>query len=171
MQNDGEEMVSSRLIYCHPESCSEAAYRCNPGTAARVKGLGECESKPTSIIACPFQSSSRGPPLSPPVFPRLCPGAVWEGSYEPSQATQTRIWEEVGRGRSFPSNRPQAWLRESFLKFPAAPAQVASAGRADGGERASLAAASAATAASSALWAARSREAGWAPGGQALLLG
>lgn len=70
----------------------------------------------------------------------------------------------MGRGRGFPSNLRQAWLQESFSKFPAASAQVASAGRADGGKRASLAAASAA---SRALWAARSREAGRTPGGQA----
>lgn len=153
------EMVLSRLISCHPESCSEAAYRCNPGTAGWTDRLGECEPKPTSISACPSQSPSRAPacsPPSPPVSPRLCPGAVWEGSCEPSEAPQTRIWEGVGRGRGFPSNLRQAWLRESFSKFPAAPAQVASAGRADSGKRASLAAASAATAASSALWAFRS---------------
>lgn len=65
-----------------------------------------------------------------------------------------------------------------FQKFPAAPAQVASAGRADSGKPASLAAAaaaSAATAASSALWAARSlagsgpdsRRAGPPPGAKA----
>lgn len=145
-----------------------------PALRPGQRGWTECESKPTSIFACPFQSPSKDPacpPPSTPVSPRLCPGAVWEGSYEPSQATQTWIWEEVGRGRSFPSNLRQAWLRESFSEFPAAPAQVASAGRADGGECASLAAASAATAASSALWAARSREAGRAPRGQALLLG
>lgn len=38
---DGGEMVLSRLISCHPESSSEAAYRCNPGTAARAEGLGK----------------------------------------------------------------------------------------------------------------------------------
>lgn len=63
-----------------------------------------------------------------------------------------------------------------FQKFPAAPAQVASAGLADSGKHASLAAAaSAATAASSALWAARSlagsgpgsRRAGPPPGAKA----
>lgn len=83
-----------------------------------------------------------------PRLPLLCPGAVWKGSWEPSEAPQTRVWKRVGRGRGFPSNLRPAWLRESFSKFPAAPAQVASAGRADGGQRASLAAA-----ASRALWA------------------
>lgn len=115
--------------------------------------------------------------LPHPVSPSLCPGTVWKRSWEPSEIKQARIGEGVGRGRGFPSNLRQAWLRESFSKFPAAPAQVASAGRADGGKHASLAAAaaSAATAASSALWAARtlagsgpgSRRAGPPPGAKA----
>lgn len=103
-------------------------------------------------------------------FPLAAARARFGKETEPSEAPQTQIWE-VGRGRGFPSKLRRAWLRESFSKFPAAPAPVASAGRADGGRRASLAAASAAAAASSSLWTARSREAGRAPGGQALLRG
>lgn len=151
---------------CHPESSSEAAYRCNTGTAAGAAGRGGLPSPPASLPALPKARTRprRARRLLPPVSLRLCPGAVWKGSWEPSQAPQTRIWEGVGRGRGFPSNLRQGWLQESFSKFPAASAQVASAGRADGGKRASLAAASAA---SRALWAARSREAGRTPGGQA----
>ncbi|XP_049555161.1 translation initiation factor IF-2-like [Orcinus orca] len=139
-----------------PQSCSEAAYRCNPGTAAWAAGRGGCEPQPICIAACLLQSLRRALPRPTPLVPAalcprlplLCPGAVWKGSWEPSEAPQTRVWKRVGRGRGFPSNLRPAWLRESFSKFPAAPAQVASAGRADGGQRASLAAA-----ASRALWA------------------
>lgn len=143
---------------------------CGPGRGA---GSRVRPSPPAPLPALP--KARAGPqrarrPL-PSVSPRRSPGAVWEGNREPSEAPQTRIWEGVGRGRGFPSKLRRAWLRESFSKFPAAPAPVASAGRADGGQRARPAAASAAPAASSALWTARSREAGRAPGGQALLRG
>lgn len=125
---------------CHPESNTEAAYRCNPATArGREAGGAHCVSARSS------RSLSRAlgcPPPSPPASPRLCPGVVWKGSWEPSEAPRSGIWEGMARGRGFPSNLRQVWLRESFTKFPAASAQVASAGRADGGERASLAAAS-----------------------------
>lgn len=176
---DGGETDPSRLFSHHPESCSEAAYRCNPSTAAWAVGPAGCEPKPISISLSPSPNLSRPqcvrrPPHS--VSPSLRPGTVCKGSCQPSGTSQTWIGEGVGRDRGFPSNLRQAWLRESFSKFPAAPAQVASAGRADGGKHASLAAAaSATTAASSALWAARllagsgpgSRRAGPPPGAKA----
>ncbi|XP_070341660.1 collagen alpha-1(I) chain-like [Equus asinus] len=46
----------------HPESCSEAAYRCNPGTAARAAGRARGEPKPTGLSACP--PNARAGPLS-----------------------------------------------------------------------------------------------------------
>lgn len=87
-----------------------------------------------------------------------------KGAGSPSEAPRTGIWEGMARGRGFPSSLRQVWLRESFSKFPAASAQVANAGRGDGGERASLAAAS------TELWA-RLLGAARVPGGQALLPG
>lgn len=115
------------------------------GGTGRVRALAHQHLCLGRTPACPLPSGLVWLPL-------LCPGAVWKGSWEPSEAPQTRIWEGVGRGRGFPSNLRPARLRESFSKFPAAPAQVASARQADGGQRASLAAA--ASAASCALWAA-----------------
>ena len=118
-------------------------------------GTGRVRAPAHLHLCLPLAKPAQDPPSPPlvpaalcPRLPLLCPGAVWKGSWEPSEAPQTRVWERVGRGRGFPSNLRPAWLRESFSKFPAAPAQVASAGRADGGQRASLAAA-----ASRALWA------------------
>lgn len=106
-------------------------------------GTGGWRSPPRLCKPSPKPEQSPGCSQPSPASPRLCPGAVWKGSWEPSEAPRTGIWEGMARGRGFPSNLRQVWLRESFSKFPAASAQVASAGQADGGgERASLAAAS-----------------------------
>lgn len=109
--------------------------------------------------------SSRVPAGHSPCFPHASAAArSGKDAGSPSEAPRAWIWEGMARGRGFPSSLRQVWLRESFSKFPAASAQVASAGRGDGGERASLAAAS------TGLWA-RLLGAARVPGGQALLPG
>lgn len=148
----------------HPESSAEAAYRCSPATApgreaGGALGVSLGESFPKSRL------SPRVPAALSPCFPyafALARSGKDAGS--PSEAPPTGIWEGMARGRGFPSSLQQVWLRESFSKFPAASAQVASAGRGDGGERASL------VAASTELWA-HSLGAARVPGGQALLPG
>lgn len=112
------------------------------------------------------------PPGARRPLPLLPPTPLpWRGlekdAGSPSEVPRIGIWEGMARGRGFPSSLRQVWLRESFSKFPAASAQVASAGRGGdgGGERASLAAA-----ASTELWA-RLLGAARVPGGQALLPG
>lgn len=160
-------MVPFRLISCHPESCSEAAYRCDPGTAAWAAESGGCEPQAHHRLCLPLPKPAQGPACPPPSpgFPSPLLWCGLERKLSALQGSAARIREEVGRGQGFPSNLWQAWLRESFSKFPAAPAQVASAGRGDGGKSASLATAptSAAAAANSAFWAASSL-AGSGPG-------
>lgn len=95
-------MVPSRLMSCHPESCSEAAYRCNPGTAALAAGLGGCEPKLTSISICPSQSPSRAPaypPPSPPVLPSPLP---WRGLERKLRALWGTADSDLGGGGTQP---------------------------------------------------------------------
>lgn len=136
----------SAEVLFRPNLATQRATRRPPtGAIPPLRGGGRLAEPSASLQTLP-RSLSRAlgcPPPSPPASPRLCPGVVCKGSWEPSEAPRTGIWEGMARGRGFPSNLRQVWLRESFTKFPAASAQVASAGRADGGERASLAAASA----------------------------
>lgn len=136
---------SAEVLFRPSLDTQRATRRPPTGAIPPLRGGGRLAELSASLQTLP-RSLSRAlgcPPPSPPASPRLCPGVVCKGSWEPLEAPRTGIWEGMARGRGFPSNLRQVWLRESFTKFPAASAQVASAGRADGGERASFAAASA----------------------------
>lgn len=116
-----------------------------------------------------FPKSGLSPPGARRPLPLLPPTPLpWQG-LERTPGAPPRL-DRLGFGKgwraaeAFPRVCGKSGSGKSFSKFPAASAQVASAGRGDGGERASLAAAS------TELWA-RLLGAARVPGGQALLPG
>lgn len=113
-------MVPFRLISCHPESCSVAAYRCNPGTAAWAAELGGCEPKPTTISAYPSQSLSRAPACPPPSpgFPSPLLWCGLERKLRALQGSAARIWEGVGRGQGFPLESVASLAPGKLFKVP-----------------------------------------------------
>lgn len=82
---------------CHPASGSEAAYRCNPSTAAPAAGRAKV-SEPTTLSISAPPAPSAGTRLA-----RLRPGAATRGSREPSRGSADAGGEEAeGRGPGFP---------------------------------------------------------------------
>lgn len=142
--------------------------------AAWAAELGGCEPKPTTISAYPSQSPSRAPACLPPSpgFPSPLLLCGLERKLRALQGSAARIWEGVGRGQGFPSicGKPGSGkvFQSSQQRLPRSPPP--------GEQTAARAPASppppplpllSPAARSGRL--ARSREAGRAPGGQALL--
>lgn len=95
---DGGETVFSRPTSCHPESGSEAAYRCNPSTAA----LGWKGVQAHQRLGLPFAKPEQRPGV-PAAFPKSLP---WRGLERKLGVLRGSADSDLGGGGSRPKAFP-----------------------------------------------------------------